>query len=135
MNIRRLIRVGVYFLIFIFENQNKITIFVSVYWIEPLREMKSKEIIEALAADVERLMKLHSAAMEEIATLREQSNEQSAKIRSLQGKLRDAKAEAEKASLHAAIAGSVSNKSAARSHINRLLREVDVCIEMVSNRI
>ena len=83
MNIRRLIRVGVYFLIFIFENQNKITIFVSVYWIEPLREMKSKEIIEALAADVERLMKLHSAAMEEIATLREQSNEQSAKIRSL----------------------------------------------------
>jgi multidrug resistance efflux pump len=97
--------------------------------------MSSKEIIKALTADVERLINLHSAAMEEIATLREQCNEQSAKIRSLQGQLRDAKAEAEKASLHAAIAGSVSNKSAARAQINRLLREVDMCIEMVSNRI
>ena len=97
--------------------------------------MKSKEIIEALSADVERLMKLHDGAMEEVAALREKSNEQSAKIRTLQEQLREAKADAEKASLHAAIAGSVSNKSAARSHVNRLLREVDKCIEMVSNRI
>lgn len=98
-------------------------------------EMTSKEIITALAADVERLMKLHSAAMEEVATLRAQNNEQNSKIRSLQSQLREAKAEAEKASMHAAIAGSVSNKAAARSQINRLLREVDLCIEMVSNRI
>ena len=98
-------------------------------------EMTSKEIITALAADVERLMKLHSAAMEEVATLRAQNNEQNSKIRSLQSQLREAKAEAEKASIHAAIAGSVSNKAAARSQINRLLREVDLCIEMVSNRI
>ena len=97
--------------------------------------MTSKEIITALSADVERLMKLHSAAMEEVATLRAQNSEQNSKIRSLQSQLREAKAEAEKASLHAAIAGSVSNKSAARSQINRLLREVDLCIEMVSNRI
>ena len=98
-------------------------------------EMTSKEIITALAADVERLMKLHSAAMEEVATLRAQNNEQNSKIRSLQSQLREAKAEVEKASMHAAIAGSVSNKAAARSQINRLLREVDLCIEMVSNRI
>lgn len=97
--------------------------------------MKSKDIIATLSADVERLMKLHTSAMEEIAMLREKSGEQSAKIRSLQEQLREAKAEAEKASLHAAIAGSVSNKAAARSHVNRLLREVDKCIEMVSNRI
>ena len=97
--------------------------------------MTSKEIIEGLSADVERLMKLHEEAMNEIVTLREKSGEQSAKIRTLQEQLREAKAEAEKASLHAAIAGSVSNKSAARSHVNRLLREVDKCIEMVSNRI
>ena len=97
--------------------------------------MTSKEIIEGLSADVERLMKLHEEAMNEIVTLREKSSEQSAKIRTLQEQLREAKAEAEKASLHAAIAGSVSNKSAARSHVNRLLREVDKCIEMVSNRI
>ena len=98
-------------------------------------EMTSKEIITALAADVERLMKLHSAAMEEVAILRAQNNEQNSKIRSLQSQLREAKAEVEKASMHAAIAGSVSNKAAARSQINRLLREVDLCLEMVSNRI
>jgi multidrug resistance efflux pump len=98
-------------------------------------KMTSKEIIAALSADVERLMKLHDSAMAEVATLREKSSEQSAKIRTLQEQLREAKAQAEKASLHAAIAGSVSNKAAARAQVNRLLREVDHCIEMVSNRI
>lgn len=98
-------------------------------------EMKSKEIITALTADVERLMKLHDGAMEEISTLRAKSSEQSAKIRSLQEQLKEAKAEVKKASLHAAIAGSVTNKAAARAHINRVLREVDNCIDLVSNRI
>ncbi|MBO7220970.1 MAG: hypothetical protein J6V21_07305 [Alistipes sp.] len=97
--------------------------------------MKSKDIIERLTADVERLMKLHEGAMKEVVSLREESNEQKAKIRTLQEQLREAKAETEKASLHAAIAGSVSNKSAARAQVNRLLREVDKCIDMVSNRI
>lgn len=97
--------------------------------------MKSKDIIERLAADVERLMKLHESAMKEVVSLREESSEQKAKIRTLQEQLREAKAETEKASLHAAIAGSVSNKSAARAQVNRLLREVDKCIDMVSNRI
>ena len=58
--------------------------------------MTSKEIIEGLSADVERLMKLHKDAMNEIAILREKSGEQSAKIRTLQEQLREAKAEAEK---------------------------------------
>ena len=97
--------------------------------------MTSKEIIATLTADVERLMKLHESAMEEVAMLREKSGEQSEKIRTLQEQLREAKAVADKASLHAAIAGSVSNKAAARSQVNRLLREFDNCIEMVSNRI
>ena len=88
-----------------------------------------------MTSDVERLMQLHDSAMADIVALREKNSEQSAKIRSLQEQLREAKAESEKASLHAAIAGSVSNKAAARSHINRLLREVDKCIAMVSNRI
>ena len=97
--------------------------------------MTDKNIIATLAADVERLMKLHESAKEELAQLREKSSEQSATIRTLQEQLREAKSQAEKASLHAAIAGSVSNKAAARAHINRLLREVDACITMVSNRI
>ena len=97
--------------------------------------MTDKNIIATLTADVERLMELHESAMKEIAALREKSSEQNATIRTLQEQLREAKNEAEKASLHAAIAGSVSNKAAARAHINRLLREVDKCIAMVSNRI
>ena len=97
--------------------------------------MTSKDTVKTLVADVERLMKLHESAMAEVVALREKSNEQSQTIRSLQEQLRDAKAEVKKAALHAAIAGSVSNKAAARSHINRLLREVDKCIAMVSNRI
>ena len=97
--------------------------------------MTDKNIIATLTADVERLMELHESAMKEVAALREKSSEQNATIRTLQEQLREAKSEVEKASLHAAIAGSVSNKAAARAHINRLLREVDKCIAMVSNRI
>lgn len=98
--------------------------------------MKHKEIIEALTADVERLMKLHSNAMAEVATLREKNREQSAKIRSLQEQLRDAKAQAAKASLNEVLAGgSAANKAAARAQLNRVLREVETCIDMVSNRI
>lgn len=97
--------------------------------------MSNKDIIATLTADVERLIKLHECAMAEIAALREKSSEQNATIRTLQEQLRGAKADAEKAAVHAAIAGSVSNKAAARAHINRLLREVDKCIAMVSNRI
>jgi multidrug resistance efflux pump len=97
--------------------------------------MSNKDIIATLTADVERLIKLHEGAMAEIAALREKSSEQNATIRTLQEQLRGAKADAEKAAVHAAIAGSVSSKAAARAHINRLLREVDKCIAMVSNRI
>ena len=97
--------------------------------------MSNKDIIATLTADVERLIKLHEGAMAEIAALREKSSEQNATIRTLQEQLRGVKADAEKAAVHAAIAGSVSNKAAARAHINRLLREVDKCIAMVSNRI
>ena len=98
--------------------------------------MTSKEIIAGLTADVERLMKLHDSAMDEVAALREKSGEQSAKIRSLQEQLREAKAQAAKASLSEAMTGgNASNKAAARAQINRLLREVDKCITMASNRI
>ncbi len=98
-------------------------------------EMASKEIIAKLSADVEQLMTLHEGAMAEVAELRAKCNEQSASLRTLQEQLRETKAELERASLRAAISGSVSNKAAARAHINRLLREVDACIAMVSNRI
>lgn len=96
--------------------------------------MTSKEIIEALSADVERLMQLHDSAMAEVVALREESNEQKAKIRTLQEQLKEAKVQNATTSLRDAIAGGVANKAAARTQLNRLLREVDKCIEMVSNR-
>jgi archaellum component FlaC len=73
--------------------------------------MTSKDTVKALVADVERLMKLHESAMAEVVALREKSSEQAQTIRALQEQLRDAKAEVEKAALHAAIAGSVSLNS------------------------
>jgi division protein CdvB (Snf7/Vps24/ESCRT-III family) len=98
--------------------------------------MKSKEIIETLTADVERLMQLHSSAMEEIAALREKSAEQSLKIRSLQEQLRESKSQLAKSSLQEAmIGGSTVAKAAAKAKINSLVREVEKCIAMVSNRI
>ena len=96
--------------------------------------MTSKEIIEALSADVKRLMQLHDSAMAEVVALREESNEQKAKIRTLQEQLKEAKVQNATTSLRDAIAGGVANKAAARTQLNRLLREVDKCIEMVSNR-
>ena len=96
--------------------------------------MTSKEIIEALSADVERLMQLRDSVMAEVVALREESNEQKAKIRTLQEQLKEAKVQNATTSLRDAIAGGVANKAAARTQLNRLLREVDKCIEMVSNR-
>ena len=63
--------------------------------------MAKESIIQTLIGDVERLMKLHDSAMEEVAALREKSGEQSEKIRTLQEQLREAKAETEKAALPA----------------------------------
>jgi hypothetical protein len=45
------------------------------------------------------------------------------------------KAQTAKIAAREAMAGSVSNKAAARAQINRLVREVDKCIAMVSNQI
>ena len=97
--------------------------------------MNSKDIIANLSADVERLMQLHESAMAEVVALREESNEQKAKIRTLQSELKEAKRQSSKSSLREAMAGGVANKAAATAHINRLVREVDKCIAMVSNRI
>lgn len=100
-----------------------------------LAKMKKREIIEELVSDVERLMKLHEEATSEIAALRAKSAEQSAKIRSMSAELKQAKEEVSRLSLRQAIGGEGTNKAAARVQVNRLLREVDKCIAMVSNKI
>lgn len=92
------------------------------------------EVIEALAADVERLMRLHESASAEVVALRAKNAEQRAKIHSLQQQLKDTKSELSRATLREVAGGAAGNK-AARTQINRLVREVDRCIALVSNKI
>lgn len=115
--------------------QNKFCIFGVEYSLSTVMSAKNKEIIEALTADVERLMQLHKAAVAEVASLRAKNESQSARIRSLQQQLKDTKVELSNASLREIACGAMGNKAAARTQINRLVREVDKCIAMVSNKI
>ena len=97
--------------------------------------MAKESVIESLVSDVERLMKLHDSALEEVTALRAKNEEQSAKIRTLQTQLKELQSELKQQSLRNAIGGATANKAAARAQINSLLREVDACIAMVSKRI
>lgn len=97
--------------------------------------MAKESIIKTLIGDVERLMKLHESATAEVKALRAKNEEQSAKIRDLQAQLKAMRKEVSEQSLRQAMVGSTANKAAAKAQINRLLREVDTCIAMVSKRI
>lgn len=95
--------------------------------------MTSKEIIATLAEDVKRLLAAHASSVEEVRSLRQRSNDQAAKIRSLQQQLKEAKAENARLQLGEAL-GATKSSPAARAQINRLLREIDQCINLVTNR-
>ena len=97
--------------------------------------MTNKEIIDALEADVRRLMKQHSDAMERLAKLQKANDEQAMKIRSLQAQAKQDKEEISRLRLGEAMVGGGRDTSAARAQVNRLLREVDKCIALVSNEI
>lgn len=97
--------------------------------------MAGKEIIDTLYADVHRLMELHSEAVKQAEELRATNARQAAKIRSLQEQAKRDKEELARLEMAAALNGSGRDKSAARAQVNRLLREVDKCIALVSDRI
>lgn len=97
--------------------------------------MAGKEIIGTLYADVHRLMELHSEAVRQMAELRRTNERQADKIRLLQEQARRDKEELARAETAAALCGSSRDKSAAIAQVNRLLREVDKCIALVSERI
>lgn len=97
--------------------------------------MTNKEIIDALEADVRRLMKQHSDATERLAKLQKANDEQAVKIRSLQAQAKQDKEEISRLRLGEAMVGGGRDKSAARAQVNRLLREVDKCIALISNEI
>jgi hypothetical protein len=99
-----------------------------------IEKMAEKEIIATLEANVRTLMDLHAKAVAQMADLQRRNEEQSLKIRSLQQQLRQNQEEMTRLRLSEAMAGN-GDKRAARAQVNRLLREVDKCIALVSAKI
>ncbi len=97
--------------------------------------MTNKEIIDALTADVRRLMQQHTDAVEQLRSVLKTNAEQALRIRSLQEEAKANKEEIARLRLGAALEKSGGDKSAARAQVNRLLREVDKCIALISNEI
>lgn len=99
-----------------------------------IEKMAEKEIIATLEANVRTLMDLHTKAVAQMADLQRKNEEQALKIRSLQQQLRHEQEEAARLRLSDAMSGG-GDKRAARVQVNRLLREIDKCIALVSAKI
>ncbi len=106
-----------------------------LYCIDKTAFMTNKEIIDALSADVRKLMQQHAAAVEQLRAARKTNEEQAQKIRSLQELAKANKEEIARLRLGNALEKGSGDKSAARAQVNRLLREVDKCIALISNEI
>ena len=97
--------------------------------------MTNKEIINALTTDVHKLMQLHAETAEQLRNALEVNAKQAQKIRSLQEEAKANKEEITRLRLGSALGKGSGDKSAARAQVNRLLREVDKCIALISNEI
>lgn len=97
--------------------------------------MTNKEIIDALTADVHKLMQQHAETAEQLRKALETNAKQAQKIRSLQEEAKANKEEMARLRLGSALEKGSGDKSAARAQVNRLLREVDKCIALISNEI
>ena len=106
-----------------------------LYCIDKTAFMTNKEIIDALTADVHRLMQQHSVAVEQLRAAEKANEAMALKIRSLQELAKANKEEIARLQLGNALATGSGDKSAARAQVNRLLREVDKCIALISNEI
>lgn len=106
-----------------------------LYCIDKTAFMTNKEIIDALTADVRKLMKQHAATVEQLRAAEQANGEMALKIRSLQELAKANKEEIARLRLGNALATGSGDKSAARAQVNRLLREVDKCIALISNEI
>lgn len=94
-------------------------------------KMADKEIITALEANVRRLMKQHAEVVEQLSQMQQKNQQQAVKIRTLQQEVRSQKDELTQLRLSEAMGGS-GDKRVARAQVNRLLREIDKCIALVS---
>lgn len=94
--------------------------------------MAENKIVQRLEQSVETMLEKYTLATEELERLHMLTAAQQRKIRTLQQQLSDSERALAQAKLTGAMLGEGADNKAARAQINRLLREVEKCIEIVS---
>lgn len=97
--------------------------------------MAEYNVVERLESLVAKMLEQNSRAEEQIALLERKNSEQALKIRALQQQIKSDREERERLQLSAAMQQSPASRRKAKAQINRLLREVDACIDLVSAQI
>ena len=100
-----------------------------------MSSMAENKIVQRLEQSVEKLLEQYTLSAEEVARLQMLTAAQQRKIRTLQQQLSDAEKALAQAKLSEAMVSDGGDTKAARAQINRLLREVDKCIELVSAKV
>ena len=98
-------------------------------------KMAEYNVIERLESLVEKMLEQNVRAEEQIAKLQRKNSEQALKIRALQQQIKSDREEFERLQLSAAMQQTPASRRVAKAQINRLLREVEKCIDLVSARI
>ena len=97
--------------------------------------MAELNVVERLSASIDKVLDQYTLATEEVARLQMLADALQRKIRTLQQQLSDAERALAQAKLSSAFIGSGEDVKAAKAQINRLLREVEKCIELVSAKV
>ena len=97
--------------------------------------MAENKAIQRLESSVDKMLEQYNLATEEVARLQMLTAAQQRKIRTLQQQLSDAERALAQAKLSEAMLSTEVDTKAAPAQINRLLREVEKCIEIVSAKI
>ena len=97
--------------------------------------MAENKIVQSLEQSVDKMLEQYTLATEEVTRLQTLAAAQQRKIRTLQQQLSDAEKALAQSKLTNALSTGNGNTKQARAQINRLLREVERCIELVSAKI
>ena len=97
--------------------------------------MAENKVVDQLGESIDKMLAQYTLATEEVARLQMLTAAQQRKIRTLQQQLSDTERALAQAKLSEAMTSVGRDNKAARTQINRLLREVDKCIEIVSAKI
>ena len=97
--------------------------------------MAENDIGQRLEKSIDTMLEKYTLATEELERLQMLTAAQQRKIRTLQQQLSDSERALAQAKLTGAIVTSGGDNKAARAQINRLLREGEKCIELVSAKV